>query len=88
MTGAAADWMVVGLLASNLRSGVLSFDPFTTESFSLDRADEAVEYSAGHSGPFRLTVLTPNGRLIFTSDVASRAPLAMESISGVLRRGQ
>ena len=46
-------------LISLVRAGLLELEHFEVETFGLDKANKAVEYAAGHSGPFQLTVLLP-----------------------------
>lgn len=56
-------WMypreAAGRLVSLVRAGLLSLEQFEVKTFPLDAADEAVEYAAGHGGPFHLTAILP-----------------------------
>ena len=46
-------------LVSLVSSGLLRLDNFVVTEFDLDHANEAVAHAAGHSGPFRMTVIQP-----------------------------
>jgi alcohol dehydrogenase len=47
------------LMAGLIRSGLVDLDHFEITAFGLDHANEAVAHAAGHSGPFRMTVIQP-----------------------------
>jgi alcohol dehydrogenase len=47
------------LMAGLIRSGLVDLDHFEITAFGLDRANEAVAHAAGHSGPFKMTVIEP-----------------------------
>ena len=47
------------LMAGLIRSRLVDLDHFEITAFGLDRANEAVAHAAAHSGPFRMTVITP-----------------------------
>lgn len=49
-------------LIALIRAGLLRLDEFEITGFRLDQANEAVEFAARSGGPFRLTVLQPEGR--------------------------
>jgi alcohol dehydrogenase len=42
-----------------IRAGLVKLDDFEVKTFSLDNVNEAVAYAAGHSGPFKMTVIQP-----------------------------
>jgi NADPH:quinone reductase-like Zn-dependent oxidoreductase len=46
-------------LVGLIRSGLLDINQFEATSFDLNHANEAVEHAAAHSGPFKMTVITP-----------------------------
>ncbi len=46
-------------MANLIRAGLIDLDNWEVTSFSLDRADEAVEHAAKSGGAFRLTVIKP-----------------------------
>lgn len=46
---------MVGLI----RSGLIRLEEFDVAEFPLEQVNEAVEYSAGHTGPFKITVVRP-----------------------------
>lgn len=46
-------------MANLIRAGLIQLDNWEVTSFSLDRANEAVEHAANSGGPFRLTVIKP-----------------------------
>jgi alcohol dehydrogenase len=46
-------------LVGLIKSGLLDINRFEATSFDLDHANEAVEHAAAHSGPFKMTVITP-----------------------------
>ena len=52
-------WPAATLMAGLIRSGQVDLDHFEITAFALDRANEAVAHAAGHSGPFRMTVIQP-----------------------------
>ncbi|GJD63630.1 alcohol dehydrogenase catalytic domain-containing protein [Methylobacterium frigidaeris] len=58
-------WMyppdAVGRMAGLVRAGLLRLDAYAVTAFPLDEASAAVAHAAAHGGPFRLTVLRPDG---------------------------
>lgn len=42
-----------------IRSGLIRLEEFEVTEFPLEEVNEAVKYSAGHTGPFRMTVVRP-----------------------------
>lgn len=51
-------WAAAHMVAL-VRAGLIDLDQFAVTKFSLDRANDAVEHAATHTGLFELTALTP-----------------------------
>jgi alcohol dehydrogenase len=58
-------WMyppdAVGRMVGLVRGGLLRLEEYAATAFSVHEANEAVVHAAGNGGPFRLTVLRPDG---------------------------
>jgi alcohol dehydrogenase len=50
-------------LAGLIRAGLIDLAQLAVTTFSLDRANEAVEHARAHAGPFELTAICPNESL-------------------------
>lgn len=45
-----------------VKAGLVKLDTFDYKEFSLDEANKAVEYAAEQGGPFRMSIIRPNGK--------------------------
>ena len=48
-------------LIALIRSGLLQLDQHEVTRFDLDHANEAVVHAAANAGPFKMTVIEPQG---------------------------